>query len=65
MTYNAPIGGVGAGALGGGGMSMLTFGSAGWLLMAAFVLIMAGVAVFTIIPRKRHAVARVNPPAVR
>ncbi len=65
MTYNAPVGGIGAGALGTGTMSALTWGSAGWLLMASFVLIMAGVAVFTIIPRKRAAMRHLNPAAVR
>jgi hypothetical protein len=46
-------------------MSALTWGNAGWLLMALFVLVMAAVAVVTIIPRRRAAVARVNPPEVR
>jgi hypothetical protein len=35
------------------------------MLMASFVLIMAGVAVFTIIPRKRAVMRHVNPPALR
>lgn len=66
MNYNAPIGGIGTGVLGGtAGMSAFSWGSAGWLLMAFFVLVMAGVAVFTIIPRKTRATAGVNPPAVR
>ena len=65
MTYNAPVGGIGAGALGTGAMATLTWGSAGWLLMAAFVLVMAGVAVCTIVPRRRAAVRHVNPAAVR
>jgi hypothetical protein len=43
----------------------VSWGNAGWLLMAAFVLIMAGVAVFTIVPRRRAAVRRVNPAEVR
>jgi hypothetical protein len=46
-------------------MSALTWGNAGWLLMLSFVLIMAGVAVFTIIPRKRAVMRQVNPSAVR
>jgi hypothetical protein len=65
MAYNAPVGGIGAGALGMGTMATLTWGNAGWLLMAAFVLVMAGVAVFTIVPRRRAAVRHVNPAAVR
>jgi hypothetical protein len=66
MNYQAPVGGIGTGALGGvSGMAAFSWGSAGWLLMAAFVLIMAAVAVFTIIPRQRHAMAAVNPSPVR
>jgi hypothetical protein len=65
MTYKPPVGGIGAGALGTGTMSALTWGNAGWMLMASFVLIMAGVAVFTIIPRKRAVMRHVNPPALR
>jgi hypothetical protein len=63
--YKPPVGGIGAGALGAGSMSVLTWGNAGWLLMATFVLVMAGVALFTIVPRKRAAVRLVNPPEVR
>ncbi|HEY2575633.1 MAG TPA: hypothetical protein VGI74_04935 [Streptosporangiaceae bacterium] len=65
MTYKPPVGGIAAGVLGTGTMSALTWGNAGWLVMAAFVLVMAGVAVFTIIPRRCAAVARVNPREVR
>jgi|GEM_PF-6807466 hypothetical protein len=64
--YKPPVGGIGAGALGAGSLSTaVSWGNAGWLLMAAFVLIMAGVAVFTIVPRRRAAVRRVNPAEVR
>ena len=48
-----------------GTMATLTWGNAGWLLMAAFVLVMAVVAVLTIVPRRRAAMRYVNPPAVR
>ena len=65
MAYNAPVGGIGAGTLGMGAIATLTWGNAGWLLMAAFVLVMAGVAVFTIVPRRRAAMRHVNPAAVR
>jgi len=64
--YKSPVGGIGAGALGAGSLSAaMSWGNVGWLLMAAFVLIMAGVTVFTIVPRRRAAVRLVNPPAVR
>ncbi len=56
-------GGVATGTL--AASSGFTWASAGWLAMAAFVLVMAGVALFTIIPRKRAAVAKVNPAPVR
>ena len=46
-------------------MATLTWGNAAWLLMAVFVLVMAGVAVLTILPRRRAAMRHVNPPAVR
>jgi hypothetical protein len=46
-------------------MATLTWGNVGWLLMAAFVLVLAGVAVFTIVPRRRAPMRHVNPPAVR
>lgn len=66
MAYNPPIGGIGAGALGIGTAATLTWGNAGWLIMAAFVLVMAGIAVCTVVPRKRAIVRRhVNPAAVR
>jgi hypothetical protein len=65
MAYKLPIGGIGAGTLGTGAMATLTWGNVGWLLMAAFVLVLAGVAVFTIVPRRRAAMRHVNPPAVR
>lgn len=65
MVYNPPVGGIAAGALGAGTVSAVTWGNLGWLLLAAFVLIMAGVAVFTIVPRRRAAMRHVNPPEVR
>jgi hypothetical protein len=65
MAYNPPVGGIGAGALGAGTTSVLAWGNIGWLLMAAFVVVMAGVAVFTIVPRKRAAMRHVNPAEVR
>jgi hypothetical protein len=65
MAYNPPVGGIGAGALGAGTASLFAWGNLGWLLMAAFVLIMAGVAVLTIVPRRRAAVRHVNPAEVR
>jgi hypothetical protein len=65
MAYKPPIGGIGAGTLGTGAMATLTWGNVGWLLMAAFVLVLAGVAVFTIVPRRRAPMRHVNPPAVR
>jgi len=46
-------------------MATLTWGNVGWLLMAAFVLVLAGVAVLTIVPRRRAAMRHVNPPEVR
>ena len=46
-------------------MATLTWGNVGWTLMAAFVLVMAGVAVWTIVPRRRAAMRYVNPAAVR
>ena len=52
-------------ALGTGAMATLTWGNGGWLLMAVFVLVMAGVAVCTIVPRRRAAMRHVNPAAVR
>ena len=65
MTYKPSVGGIGAGTLGTGAIATMTWGNAGWLLMAAFVLVMAGVAVLTIVPRRRAAMRHVNPPAVR
>jgi hypothetical protein len=65
MAYKPPIGGIGAGTLGTGAMATLTWGNVGWLLMAAFVLVLAGVAVLTIVPRRRAAMRHVNPPEVR
>ena len=66
MTYNTPVGGIGAGALGTGAMATLTWGNAcGLPPMAVFVLVMAGVAVCTIVPRRRAAMRHVNPAAVR
>lgn len=64
--YKPPVGGIGAGALGAGSLSAaISWGNVGWLLMAAFVLIMAGVTVFSMVPRRRAAVRRVNPLEVR
>ena len=65
MAYNAPVGGISAGTLGMGAVATLTWGNVGWLLMALFVMVMAGVAVLTIVPRRRAAMRHVNPPAVR
>ena len=65
MTYKPPVGGIGAGALGTGAMATWSWGSAGWLLMAAFVLVMAAVAALTTVPRRRAAMRHVNPAAVR
>jgi hypothetical protein len=65
MAYNPPVGGIGAGVLGAGTASGLAWGNIGWLLMASVVLVMAGVAVFTIVPRKRAAMRHVNPAEVR
>jgi hypothetical protein len=65
MAYQAPVGGIGAGTLGTGAIATMTWGNAGWLLMATFVLVMAGIAVLTIVPRRRAAMRHVNPPAVR
>jgi hypothetical protein len=65
MGYNPPVGGIGAGVLGTGTMAGLTWGNVGWMLMAAFVVIMAGVAMVTIVPRRRAAMRHVNPAEVR
>ena len=65
MAYKPPVGGIGAGALGGGTLSALAWGNVGWLLMAGFVLVMAGVAVLAIVPRRRAAMRHVNPAEVR
>jgi hypothetical protein len=65
MAYNPPLGGIGAGALGIGTAATLTWGNLGWLMMAAFVLVMAGIAAVTTVPRKRALMRHVNPPEVR
>ncbi len=59
--YKPPVGGIGAGALGAGSLSAaISWGNVGWLLMAAFVLIMAGVTVFSWLPQLTGCLVRVS-----
>lgn len=58
---------IGGGGIAAGSVLPVTGGPGNilWLGMAAFVLVMAGVAVATIVPRRRRNTRKVNPAGVR
>lgn len=63
--YDNPVAVSGTGAAGSAaGLSILGM-PAHWAALAAFVLVMAVVALFTILPRNREQVAKVLPAELR